>query len=121
VIGRGSKIDNLVQIAHNVEVGELSLIVGQAGIAGSAKLGRRVTLAGQAGVAGHLTIGDEAVVGGQAGVSRDVPAKAYYLGSPADSQSQVKRQWIAVRQLPQLRQKVLELERRLEALQGGGR
>ena len=83
VIGEGTKIDNLVQIAHNVEIGRHCIIVSQVGISGSTKLGDYVVLAGQAGLVGHLKIGTGAQIGAQAGVSNDVPAGARYMGSPA--------------------------------------
>ncbi|RJO65307.1 MAG: UDP-3-O-(3-hydroxymyristoyl)glucosamine N-acyltransferase [Myxococcales bacterium] len=82
-IGRGTKLDNLVQVGHNVVVGEDCLLVAQVGIAGSSVLGHRVTLAGQVGVSGHLTIGDDATVGGQSGVTRDIPPDEVYTGYPA--------------------------------------
>jgi UDP-3-O-[3-hydroxymyristoyl] glucosamine N-acyltransferase len=77
-IGRGTKIDNLVQIGHSVAIGRDSALAGQVGIAGSAKLGDRVTLAGQVGVAGHLTIGDDATITAQSGVPNSVPAGVLY-------------------------------------------
>ncbi len=83
VIGEGTKIDNLVQIAHNVEIGRHCVIVSQVGISGSTKLGDYVVLAGQAGLVGHLKIGTGAQIGAQAGVANDVPAGARYAGSPA--------------------------------------
>jgi UDP-3-O-[3-hydroxymyristoyl] glucosamine N-acyltransferase len=76
VIGRGAKLDNLVQIAHNVAVGENSIIAAQVGIAGSTRIGKNVTLAGQVGVVNHLEIGDGAVIGPQSGVGRSVPKGA---------------------------------------------
>lgn len=115
IIGKGTKIDNLVQIAHNVEIGEHCIVISQVGIAGSAKLGNNVILAGQAGVAGHLKIGDNAIVAGQAGVMTDIPAGGKWLGSPAQPDKDMKRQFIAVRQLPELLKRVAELERRLGA------
>lgn len=116
VIGKGAKIDNLVQIAHNVIVGDHSIIVAQVGIAGSTKLGNYVTLAGQAGIAGHLTIGDQAVVAAQSGVMTDIPAKEKWFGSPAQPDRQTKRQLIALHKLPELLQRINELERRLAEL-----
>lgn len=83
VIGPGTRLDNLVQIGHNVQTGRGCVIVGQAGIAGSTTLGDFVTLAAQAGVAGHLTIGSQARIGGQAGVMNDVPPKVDVIGSPS--------------------------------------
>ncbi len=122
-IGRGAKLDNLVQIAHNVEVGAGGLIAAQAGIAGSTKLGKFVTLAGQCGISGHLTIGDQVVITGQAGVSKDFGARAVVRGSPAMEFKTAQRNEIAVRRLPEtqatvkeLRARVAELERKLDAL-----
>lgn len=80
---RGVKVDNLVQIGHGCDIGENSLLCGQAGLAGSSRLGRGVIIAGQAGVAGHLTIGDHAIVSSQAGVPHDVPPHSVISGSPA--------------------------------------
>ena len=113
VIGRGTKIDNLVQIAHNVCIGEHCLIVSQAGIAGSSKLGNYVTLAGQAGVAGHLKIGNRVVVAAQSGVMTNIPDGEKYLWSPAQPDRQAKRQMIALQHLPELLRRVSELEKKL--------
>jgi UDP-3-O-[3-hydroxymyristoyl] glucosamine N-acyltransferase len=110
VIGKGSKIDNLVQIAHNVTIGENCLIIAQVGIAGSTKIGNYVTLAGQVGIAGHLTIGDQAIVAAQSGVMHDIPEKGKWLGAPAQPDRQAKRQMIALQQLPELIRRVKELE-----------
>jgi UDP-3-O-[3-hydroxymyristoyl] glucosamine N-acyltransferase len=120
VIGKGTKIDNLVQIGHNVVVGEHCLIVSQAGIAGSTRLGNYVTLAGQAGLAGHLKIGNNVIVAAQAGVMNDIPDGQKWIGAPAQSDRQQKREWIAIRRLPELLQRVAELEKRLEELQKPG-
>ena len=111
VIGKGTKIDNLVQIAHNVEIGEGSLIISQVGIAGSTKLGKYVILAGQAGFAGHLKIGDRVTVSAQSGVMTDIPDGEKWLGSPAQPDKQAKRQMIAIQRLPDLLKRVAELER----------
>ena len=77
------KIDNLVQIAHNVIIGDHAVIVAQAGIAGSTQVGARAVLAGQAGMAGHIVVGEGAMVGAQAGVPKDVPPKTFVFGCPA--------------------------------------
>lgn len=114
VIGKGSKIDNLVQIAHNVVVGDHCIIVAQAGIAGSTKLGTFVTIAGQVGLAGHLKIGDQVTVAAQSGVMHDIPAKEKWLGSPAQPDKQMKRQLLAAQQLPELIRRVRDLEKRLD-------
>jgi UDP-3-O-[3-hydroxymyristoyl] glucosamine N-acyltransferase len=112
IIGKGTKIDNLVQIAHNVVVGENCLIVSQAGIAGSTKLGNYVMLAGQVGLAGHLKLGDRASVGAQSGVMHDIPEGQMWLGCPAQPDRQAKRQLIAIQQLPGLIKRVAKLERK---------
>ena len=114
VIGKGTKIDNLVQVAHNVVVGEHCLLVAQVGIAGSTRLGSHVTLAGQAGLAGHLKIGNQVVVAAQSGVMHDIPDKGRWMGSPARPDWQMKRQLIAQDRLPDLLKRIAELERRLE-------
>lgn len=117
-IGKGTKIDNLVQIAHNVTIGEHCLVVSQAGIAGSTRLGNFVTLAGQVGLAGHLKIGNKVVVAGQSGVMHDIPEGEKWFGYPAQPDRQMKRQLIALQQLPEMLRRVAELEKRLEAFQG---
>lgn len=122
VVGRGTKIDNLVQVAHNVEIGEHSLLVAQVGISGSCRLGRGVTLAGQVGLADHVTIGDGAMVAAQSGVHTDIAAGEKVLGSPARPLTQSKRIFLAEGQLPELVRRVRTLERRLariEARLGG--
>jgi UDP-3-O-[3-hydroxymyristoyl] glucosamine N-acyltransferase len=115
VIGKGAKIDNLVQIAHNVVIGEHTIIIAQVGVAGSTKLGQHVILAGQVGIAGHLNIGDHAVVAAQSGVMTHIPEGEKWLGSPALPDRQTKRQWIALQKLPELLQRVHELEKQLAA------
>lgn len=118
VIGKGTKIDNLVQVAHNVTIGENSLLIAQVGIAGSTKIGKYVTLAGQVGIAGHLKIGDEAIVAAQSGVMHDIPEKGKWLGSPAQPDRQAKRQVIAMHQLPDLVRRVKELEEQVRRISG---
>jgi UDP-3-O-[3-hydroxymyristoyl] glucosamine N-acyltransferase len=119
VIGRGTKIDNLVQIAHNVTIGEHCIIVAQVGIAGSTSLGNYVVLAGQVGIAGHLKIGNQVTVAAQSGVMHDIPDGQKWLGSPAQPDRQTKRQLIAITQLPDLIRRVRELEQKLEKLGEG--
>jgi len=109
-IGSGSKIDNLVHIAHNVTIGRHCLIMGQVGFAGSTDLGDYGVVASQSGIAGHLKIGAQAVIGAKSGVMRDVPEKETVLGIPAAPARQAKRQWIAIQQLPELIRRVRELE-----------
>ncbi|MBU6400662.1 MAG: UDP-3-O-(3-hydroxymyristoyl)glucosamine N-acyltransferase [Verrucomicrobia bacterium] len=102
VIGRGTKIDNLVQIAHNVLLGEHCLIVAQVGIAGSTKLGNHVTLAGQVGIAGHLKLGNHVTVAAQSGVMNSIPDGEKWFGAPAQPDRRMKRQLIALQQLPDI-------------------
>jgi UDP-3-O-[3-hydroxymyristoyl] glucosamine N-acyltransferase len=116
-IGRGAKLDNLVQIGHNVQVGEGSIIVAQVGIAGSTRIGRGVTIAGQAGVNGHIEVGDGAVITGQTGVFNDVPPGAVVSGTPERPHGEWKRIQVATGELLALRRRVRALERRLA---GGG-
>jgi UDP-3-O-[3-hydroxymyristoyl] glucosamine N-acyltransferase len=113
IVGKGTKIDNLVQIAHNVSIGEHCLIVAQVGIAGSTKIGNYTTVAGQAGIAGHLKIGNQVIVSAQAGVMHDIPDAGKWLGAPAQPDRQAKRQMIALQQLPELIRRVSDLEKRL--------
>ncbi|HEV2456510.1 MAG TPA: UDP-3-O-(3-hydroxymyristoyl)glucosamine N-acyltransferase [Verrucomicrobiae bacterium] len=113
VIGRGTKIDNLVQIAHNVQVGEGCLLVAQVGIAGSSKLGDYVVLAGQVGVAGHLKIGNEVIVGAKSGVMHDIPDGEKWMWIPAQPDKDIKRQVLALQRLPDLLKRVADLERKL--------
>ena len=117
VIRQGTKIDNLVQVGHNVEIGEHSIIVAQVGISGSCRLGRGVVAAGQVGFADHLTIGDGAMLGAQAGVSSDVPAGERRLGTPALPMGQTKRIMVAQKQLPDMVRRLRTAERRLERLE----
>jgi UDP-3-O-[3-hydroxymyristoyl] glucosamine N-acyltransferase len=117
IIGRGTKIDNLVQVGHNVEIGEHSIIVAQVGISGSCRLGRGVIAAGQVGFADHLTIGDGAMLGAQAGVSEDVPAGERRLGTPALPMLQAKRLFASQKHLPDMSRRLRAAERRLEELE----
>ena len=119
VIGKGTKVDNLVQIAHNVVIGPNGILVAQAGISGSTSLGKNVVLAGQAGVVGHITVGDNAMVGAQSGVSKSVPANAHVGGYPAKPLARAKRVNAAVQMLPELYRKVEELQKSLERMRKG--
>jgi UDP-3-O-[3-hydroxymyristoyl] glucosamine N-acyltransferase len=120
-IGRGTKIDNLVQIAHNVRIGAGVLIAGQVGISGSVTIGDGVILAGKAGVGDHRTIGAGAVVLGQAGVTKDVPAKATVSGFPARRHRDELEFVAAARRLPELARRVEELEAKLASVEGRAR
>ena len=103
VIGKGCRIDNLVQIAHNVKLGEGCILVSQAGIAGSTKVGKQVVIGGQAAIAGHLSIGDKVKIGGQSGILKDIPAGAQYAGSPGVPMRQWLRQAIILRRMARKR------------------
>ncbi len=118
VIGKGTKIDNLVQIAHNVRIGEHCLVIAQAGLAGSSKLGHYVIVAGQAGIAGHLQIGNKVTIAAQSGVMHNIPDGQTVLGSPALPDKQTKRQLLALQRLPELLRRVNALEKKL-GLAGG--
>jgi UDP-3-O-[3-hydroxymyristoyl] glucosamine N-acyltransferase len=117
VIGRGTKIDNLVQIAHNVVIGENSLIVAQVGISGSTILGNNVTLAGQAGLVGHITVGDNAIVTAQSGVAKSVPADTMFSGTPARPFMTSQRVNASMQNLPKLFEIVKDLKKRIEELE----
>jgi UDP-3-O-[3-hydroxymyristoyl] glucosamine N-acyltransferase len=113
VIGKGTKIDNLVMIAHNVVIGEHCLVISQVGIAGSTRLGSYVTLAGQAGLAGHLKIGDRVTIAAKSGVMHDIKDGEKWLGIPAQPDRQMKRQMIILQQLPDLVRRINRLEKKL--------
>jgi len=117
VIGRGTKIDNLVQIAHNVIIGENSLIVAQVGISGSTIIGDNVTLAGQAGLVGHITVGNNAIVTAQSGVSKSVPADTMVSGYPARPFMTTQRVNASLQNLPKLFDLVRELKKKIEELE----
>ena len=117
-IGAGSKIDNLVQIAHNVQIGRNCLVVAQVGISGSTVLGDDVVLAGQVGIVGHIEIGAGAMIGAKSGVSKSVKAGERLFGYPALPLGQAKRIEASLRHLPELIQTVRQLRRRVEELEG---
>lgn len=116
-IQQGVKIDNLVQIAHNVVVGSHSLLVAQVGIAGSTRLGNYVTLAGQVGVAGHAEIGDQVIAGAQSGIAGDLPPGSKVFGSPSQPMADAKRQIAALHRLPEALREIRELRQRLASLE----
>ena len=116
-IGSGTKIDNLVHIAHNVVAGSDCLIIAQVGVAGSTKIGRGSIIAGQAGIDGHLELGESVRVAGKSGVTGDVPSGETVAGYPAQPHIREKRCRAAVRRLPELLPKVKELEERLNTLE----
>jgi UDP-3-O-[3-hydroxymyristoyl] glucosamine N-acyltransferase len=115
-IGRGTKIDNLVQVAHNVQIGEHCIIVGQVGLAGSVKLGKNVVLGGQSAVRDHITVGDNAMAAATAGIIEDVPPNAVVSGTPAFPHRQSLREQAAFRRLPDLVVQVRKLQEEIAAL-----
>jgi len=117
-IGAGSKIDNLVQIAHNVQVGRNCIIVAQVGISGSTVLGDHVVLAGQVGIVGHIEIGAGAQIGAKSGISKSVKPGERLLGCPAQPVLQAKRVEASLRNLPELIQTVRKLKHRVDELEG---
>ncbi|MDH7480778.1 MAG: UDP-3-O-(3-hydroxymyristoyl)glucosamine N-acyltransferase [Armatimonadota bacterium] len=116
-IGRGTKIDNLVQIGHNCSIGENCIIVAQVGLSGSITVGNRVILAGQAGLKDHITIGDDAIICARSGVIGDIPPGAFVSGYPARSHKEQLRIAAATQKLPELAKLVQELEKRIKALE----
>ena len=117
-IGEGTKIDNLVQIAHNCVIGKHCLIISQVGISGSTRLGNFVTMAGQVGVAGHLKIGDNVTFFAKSGVTKDYPEPGPYTGYPAKPLLEGRRMLTYPARVPELLERVRELEQRLQALDG---
>lgn len=118
IIGEGTKIDNLVQIAHNVTIGKHCLIVAQSGVAGSSHLGQYVTIAAQAGVAGHLKVADQSVLAAQGGLLKSIKETGVFMGTPARPMKAEQRKLASLSRLPKLRAEVQELKKKLEELAG---
>lgn len=116
VIGRGSKLSNLIAIGHGTRIGAHCMLVAQVGLAGSVLVGEHVTMAGQVGVVGHIRIGDHARIGAKAGVTNDVPEGETYLGQPAIPIGEMRRQVAYVRRLPDLNDAIRRLEKRVAEL-----
>ncbi len=112
-IGKGTKIDNLVQVGHNVEIGEHCIFCAQVGISGSTKIGNYTVMAGQAGLAGHLKIGNKVTIGSKSGVMHNIPDGEQWLGIPAQPDKQAKRVMIAMQRLPDLFKKIAAWEKKL--------
>lgn len=117
LIGRGTKIDNLVQIAHNVQIGENCLLISQVGVSGSSVIERGAILAGQVGVAGHITIGEGAIVAAQGGVTKSVPAHTKVSGYPAKPHEKARKVNACVQRLPHYVAKIQALEKRIQELE----
>jgi UDP-3-O-[3-hydroxymyristoyl] glucosamine N-acyltransferase len=117
VIGRGTKIDNLVQIAHNVVIGKNCLIVAQVGISGSTTIGNNVILAGQVGIVGHITIADNSIVMAQSGVSKSLPPDSVVWGTPAKPAALAKKISACIQNLPKMHEILRELKNKIESLE----
>jgi UDP-3-O-[3-hydroxymyristoyl] glucosamine N-acyltransferase len=112
-IGSGAKLDNLIHVAHNVQIGKNTVIAAQTGISGSTKIGNNVKIGGQVGVVDHIEIGDNTSFGAQSGVSKSLPAGQTYFGTPAKEIMQAKREEASIRRLPELYKRVKALEKAL--------
>jgi UDP-3-O-[3-hydroxymyristoyl] glucosamine N-acyltransferase len=119
IIRSGAKLDNLIQIAHNVEIGNSSVIAAQAGISGSTKLGKGVMVGGQAGIVGHVQIGDGAKINAQSGVSKSIEPGKAVTGSPAHDYTAALRSQAITRKLPELEKRIKELEALVKQLVNG--
>ncbi len=117
LIGRGTKIDNLVQVGHNVTIGSDTVLVSQVGLSGSVQIGSGVTLAGQVGVSGHLSIGDHVTVGGKSGVTKDIPSGQRVSGFPPVSHREWLKSQAAFHHLPGLRRQLIDLVGKIEHLE----
>ncbi len=115
VIRKGVKLDNLIQVAHNVEIGENTVIAAQTGIAGSTKLGKNMMIGGQVGIVGHLNIADGVKIAAQSGIGQDIKEEgAIMQGSPAFSVGDYKRSYVLFRSLPKLREQILDLQKTIK-------
>ncbi|MGM0411678.1 MAG: UDP-3-O-(3-hydroxymyristoyl)glucosamine N-acyltransferase [Bacillota bacterium] len=117
IIKRGTKIDNLVQIAHNVEIGEDSIIVSQVGIAGSVKLGNQVTIAGQAGIIDHKKIGKNSIVAAKSLVTKDLKADGFYSGNPAQKHRKELKKEASLRKTPKLIKEIKNMKEKIKKLE----
>ena len=114
IIRKGVKLDNLIQVAHNVEIGENTVIAAQSGISGSTKIGRNCLIAGQVGITGHLRIGDGSMIGAQSGISSNLPDGSVVLGSPAFDIKKYRKSYVYFRNLPDIVLRLEKLEKKLK-------
>ena len=119
IIKAGAKLDNLIQVAHNVEIGSSTVIAAQTGISGSTKIGNRVLIGGQAGIVGHITIGDGAKINAQSGVSKSMDPGKSVTGSPAYDMTAALRSQAIARKRPDLEKRIKELEAIIKQLLAG--
>ena len=119
IIRQGTKMDNLIQVGHNAEIGRHNVIVSQTGIAGSSVVGDHCQIGGQVGIAGHLVLGNNVKIAAQSGIGSDIPDGSVVQGSPAFNISEYKRSYVVYRNLPALQKRIDQLEKELERLQGG--
>ncbi len=117
VIKKGVKLDNLVQVAHNVTIGENTVMSGQAGVSGSTKIGKNCIVAGQVGIAGHLEITDKVLIGAQSGISKSITKPGLYFGYPAKEMSIARKLEAHIRNLPNYSKKIKELENKIKELE----
>jgi len=116
IVHKGVKLDNLIQIGHNCEIGENTVMAALTGVAGSTKVGKNVMAAGHAGIAGHLSIGDNVVIGAMTGISNNIKANSVVLGIPAMEHERALKTFVVYRRLPELRDQVLELKKEIKEL-----
>jgi UDP-3-O-[3-hydroxymyristoyl] glucosamine N-acyltransferase len=117
IIRKGVKLDNLIQVAHNVEIGENTVIASQTGIAGSAKVGKNCMIGGQVGIVGHITIADEVKIAAQSGIGRTIKKDGTVLqGSPAFDFGPYQKSYVLFKNLPKMREQIIELEKEIKAL-----
>jgi UDP-3-O-[3-hydroxymyristoyl] glucosamine N-acyltransferase len=119
VIGKGTKLDNFIHVAHNVKIGQYCFIVAQSGISGSTQIADGVTIAGQVGIAGHLKVGKGAIIAAQSGITKDVPPGAIMFGYPAQERSKARREIGNIRSIPDIKERLKIIERELEQLKQG--
>jgi len=113
IIRKGTKIDNLVQIAHNVEIGENTVMAALTGIAGSSKIGKNCRFGGQVGIAGHITVGDNVNIGAMSGVNSSIKSNRTILGAPAMDIAQAAKVFAIFRNLPALREQVIDMGKQI--------
>jgi UDP-3-O-[3-hydroxymyristoyl] glucosamine N-acyltransferase len=114
IIRKGVKLDNLIQIAHNVEIGENTVIASQSGIAGSSKIGKNCMIGGQVGIIGHLKIGDNVKIAAQSGISNNIESGAVLQGSPAFEIGNYKRSYVIFKKLPAIYEFIRKLEKKYQ-------